>query len=134
MTMKTPQLSSVSHNSDNNVELGKLLQIVEKLQEQSEEGATRSAILITLNELNTFAQRHFEAQEKYLASIGAPELKTRKSQNHKVLSQLADHTEKFKSSSAAIISSRFFQFIQICLSIQLPLFTNDSAASDAKSA
>jgi|GEM_PF-3794382 len=134
MTLKTLSSPPIPHKSENNAELGKLLQIVEKLHEQSEEGATRSAILISLNELNTFAQRHFEAQEKYLASINAPELKTRKSQNHKLLSQLADHTEKFKSSASAIISSRFYEFIQIWLSIQLPLFINDSEVSESKSA
>jgi hemerythrin-like metal-binding protein len=90
----------------------KLYDLVEKLQEQAEESATRSAILITLNELNTYAQKQFEQDERTLATLRSTELKSRKTLHQRLLDQLVNHTENFKDSSKNEVSPAFLKFLQ----------------------
>ena len=93
------------------VDANKLFEIVEKLQGQADEQAAKSAILITLNELNTFALRHFAEEERFLSCMRSMEFKSRHRLHQHLLQQLANHTEDFKEAPTPKISSEFFQFL-----------------------
>lgn len=95
----------------------KLYELVEKLQEQAEEQAARSAILITLNELNTFAQKHFASEERYLMTMRSLELRPRKSLHQKLMEQLTEHTEDFKEAPTARVSKAFLGFLQAWIQV-----------------
>jgi len=90
----------------------RLLELVEKLQEQAEEAATRSAILITLNQLNTYAENLFEQEECFLSSMRSVDLKSRQTLHKRLLKQLADHTEGFKEAPTPKVSADFLTFLQ----------------------
>lgn len=89
----------------------RLHELVEKLQDQVDEPATRSAILITLNELNTYAARLFEQEERYFANMRSAELKSRQTLHKRLLQQLADHTEDFKEEPTPKVREAFFSFL-----------------------
>lgn len=90
----------------------RLHELVEKLQEQAEEAATRSAILITLNQLNTYAEKLFEQEELFLSSMRSVDLKSRQTLHKRLLKQLADHTEGFKEASTPKVGADFLTFLQ----------------------
>ncbi|HYX32407.1 MAG TPA: hemerythrin family protein [Oligoflexus sp.] len=93
----------------------RLHQLVEKLQEQAQEPATRSAILITLNELNTYAERLFEQEERFLSSMRSVDFKSRQTLHKRLLKQLANHTEDYKDKPTTEVSQDFLGFLNAWL-------------------
>lgn len=93
----------------------KLLGLMQKLQDQTDENASQSALLITLSELNCFSEKHFAEEEAYMRSINAPDLKDHQRLHAKLLKKLAHHTQDFKDSDQCAIGSAFFEFLQVWL-------------------
>ncbi|WP_141733684.1 hypothetical protein [Oligoflexus tunisiensis] len=90
----------------------RLQELVEKLQTQVQEPATQSAILITLNELNTHAQRIFEQEEILLGTMRPTDLKNRQTLHKRLLKQLAYHTQDFKDDLTPQACADFLSFLQ----------------------
>src|SRR5690348_14120921 len=106
----------------------RLYELVEKLQDQAEEQASRSAILITLNELNTFAHKHFEQEERLLTALRSVELKSRRTLHQRVMDQLVNHTEDYKDSTKPQVSDAFLRFLHTW--IQLHSQTSEATPDD----
>ncbi len=96
----------------------RLHELVEKLQEQVQEPATRSAILITLNKLNTYAERVFEQEENFLGKMRSVDLHSRKTLHKRLLKQLAHHTQDFKDHPTPKASAEFVSFLQAWVQLQ----------------
>jgi hemerythrin-like metal-binding protein len=97
---------------------GRLHELVEKLQEQVQEPATRSAILITLNELNTYAEKVFEQEEVFLSKMRSVDLKSRQTLHKRLLKQLAHHTQDFKDDPTPKVCAEFITFLQAWVQLQ----------------
>jgi hemerythrin len=90
----------------------RLQELVEKLQTLVQEPATQSAILITLNELNTHAQNIFEQEEVLLGTMRPMDLKKRQTLHKRLLKQLAYHTQDLKEDLSPQACAQFLSFLQ----------------------
>jgi hemerythrin len=96
----------------------RLHELVEKLQEQVHEPATSSAILITLNELNTYAEKVFEQEEIFLSSMRSADLKSRQTLHKRLLKQLAHHTQDLKDELTPKVCAEFLSFLHAWVQLQ----------------
>jgi hemerythrin len=96
----------------------RLHKLVEKLQEQVQEPATHSAILITLNELNTHAERVFEQEEVFLSKMRPMDLGFRKTLHKRLLKQLAHHTQDLKDDPTPKVCAEFMSFLKDWVQLQ----------------
>jgi hemerythrin-like metal-binding protein len=101
----------------------RLQELVEKLQEQVQEPASRSAILITLNQLNTYAEKVFEQEELFLSKSRSMNLQSRKTIHKHLLKQLAHHTQDFKEDPTPKVYAEFISFLQAWLQLQARTLT-----------
>jgi hemerythrin-like metal-binding protein len=101
----------------------RLQELVELLQEQVQEPATRSAILITLNRLNTYAEQVFEQEELFLSKSRSVDLHSRKTLHKHLLKQLAHHTQDFKEAPTPKVYAEFISFLQNWLQLQAHTLT-----------
>lgn len=90
-----------------------LIEIMNRLHDQFEAGASQSEQKKTLTELGKFTVKHFEEEEKYMASIEYPAIESHKRIHAELLQQFTDYQQAFEKTGE--LSSKFFSFLKLWL-------------------
>jgi len=93
----------------------KLIQLMNQLYSLAESKAPRGRVEMVLDQLASYTVKHFEAEERYMKSIGFPELITHQQIHKSLLEKFTAHAKAFKESKDPAPSSEFFTFLKIWL-------------------
>jgi hemerythrin len=90
-----------------------LLDIMNKLYNQFNEGAPYATLHQLLTELGEKTTVHFAEEEKYMESISYPDLSKHKIIHKQLLEKFGEHVEKFESTKE--LDKGFFDFLKLWL-------------------
>lgn len=93
-----------------------LMEIMNKLYDQSNSGAGKEEIISTLGALGTATVSHFSDEEKYMESVNYPELDKHKIMHRRLLEKFAGHSKAFSDGGDSTLPPAFFNFLKLWLS------------------
>jgi hemerythrin len=74
----------------------RLVELVNKISELLKAGDTKSAMEVLAKELKDYVDTHFEAEEKFMESIGFPKLESHKKIHEAFKKQVYEYVESLK--------------------------------------
>ena len=93
----------------------KLIQLMNQLHSLAQSIAPRGQVDRVLDQLASYTLKHFDAEERYMKSIGFPELITHQQIHKTLLEKFTIHAKAFKASKEDAPSAEFFTFLKIWL-------------------
>ena len=97
----------------------KLFRLVNDLNEAMKQGRTREEMVRVFDELARYTQTHFASEERFLASIGYPQLTQHKKEHAELMGQVAAFKADYDAGKA-MISIKLLGFLRdwVCTHIQ----------------
>ena len=93
----------------------RLIDIMNTLYEQNQQGKPKALLLKTLVHLQEFTIKHFKEEESFMSSIHYTELERHQLVHKNLLYNLEDLIIKFKKSDSEKITEEFFEFLTFWL-------------------
>lgn len=94
-----------------------IINLIAALFEQNEKGENFERILDTVTELGAYTTKHFSDEEKFMESIGYPNIETHKLIHKKLLSDFTAHAQKIEETKT--LPAAFFDFLNMWLTAHI---------------
>ncbi len=101
-----------------NAEHKGLLDLMNKIYDMNEAGASHGQLVLAINELGALTKKHFADEERYMESIGYPKLVPHQMIHRDLLRELGDNIAQFKASSGPA-PKELFRFLKIWLTAHI---------------
>ena len=89
-----------------------LINLMNKLYDQNQDNAPMETLKATLSELSTYAAKHFEDEENYMASINFSDIEAHRAIHQRLLKRISAFSQEYANSDGKI-SGDFFMFLKI---------------------
>jgi hemerythrin len=96
-----------------------LIGLMNALYEKNTQGADKNTLITAANALWDYVLQHFNNEERYMASIGFPNLEAHKKLHANLLTELQQFINNFKNGEATHLSKDFSTFLNFWLATHI---------------
>ena len=96
-----------------------LIGLMNTLYSKNEQGADKSALLDSVEDLLRYVVQHFNEEEAYMAQIAFPNLEAHKTLHGRLLEDLRRFADAFKNSEEHKLSKEFALFLNLWLATHI---------------
>lgn len=101
-----------------NAEHKGLLDLMNKIYDMNEAGASHGQLVLAIDELGTLTKKHFAEEERFMQSINYPKLVPHQMIHRDLLRELGENVAQFKNTSGPA-PKELFRFLKIWLTAHI---------------